>query len=303
MAFRLVLLENEQDMRIKLDNLVICRTEGDIWIPLSDISMIIVDNLAIKLTTRLMCAFAEYNIGLVLCDASHHPIGFYGAYDIHTRISKNIGFQIQMKQSDSEELWQQIVVAKIQNQIQTLQMYEKDIEAVRKLERLMHDVKPGDPFNREGLAAKIYFEALFGEGFARSNDDILMNSGLDYGYAIIRSYLAKLTVGYGLNTQIGIHHRSEYNRFNLVDDLMEPFRPILDAYVYVLLNMESVFTQLHRRHLINFLNHRIRYHDNKMYLCNVMEEYVEKMAAMIVGRDIAVEFPEVANYIGEEDGL
>lgn len=100
MGFRVVMLETEQQMQVKLDNLVINRLEGDIWIPLSDISMLIIDNLMTKLTTRLLCALAEYNIGMVICDASHHPKGYYGAYDIHSRISTGI-FESNMKSPSS----------------------------------------------------------------------------------------------------------------------------------------------------------------------------------------------------------
>lgn len=303
MGFRVVMLETEQQMQIKLDNLVINRLEGDIWIPLSDISMLIIDNLMTKLTTRLLCALAEYNIGVVICDASHHPKGYYGAYDIHSRISKNIGYQIKMSQQDYDWLWQNIIETKIQNQMQVLQMYDKDQNVIEKMQQLCQALEVGDPYNREGMAAKIYFEALMGEGFTRSNENLLMNSGLDYGYAIIRSYLAKLTVGYGLNTQLGIHHRNEYNRFNLVDDLMEPFRPILDAYAYILFHQEQFFTQSHRRNLVNFLNHKIKYRGQTMYLCNVMEEYVEQVAAYITGRRTNIVFPETALYMGLEDEI
>lgn len=303
MAFRIVFLENEHTMRIKLDNLVIERLEGDVWIPLSDISMLVVDNMATTLTTRMLCALAENNIGLVICDAKHHPIGFYSSYDTHSRISKHIGAQITGSSEFYDGLWKQIVCSKLENQAQVLEMYDKEPEYIERIRMLKDDIQDGDETNREAVGAKLYFEGLMGKGFSRNDDNELMNSGLDYGYAIVRAYLARLCVGYGLNTQLGIHHRNEYNRFNLVDDLMEPFRPILDMYVYILLYAEEYFRVEHRHLLVNFLNHYIKYKGKKMHICNAMEEYVAQVAAIIQNRRERLVFPEVCNYLGESDEI
>ena len=129
----------------------------------------------------------------------------------------------------------------------------------------------------------------------------MLNSGLDYGYTIIRSYIARLCVGYGLNSQLGIHHKNEYNRFNLVDDIMEPVRPIVDLFAYKLLKNEQFFKAHHRADLVNLLNHKILYKNKKMYLCNMLEDYVSDIAAFIAGKRSKIIFPEVNNYIGEEN--
>ncbi len=92
MAYRVVLIENECSLHLKLNNLLINKGEGDIWIPLDDISMIVLDNLKIQFTVRLMSTLAEHNIGVVICNIDHLPIGFYSSYDNHSRISKCIGF-------------------------------------------------------------------------------------------------------------------------------------------------------------------------------------------------------------------
>ena len=136
---------------------------------------------------------------------------------------------------------------------------------------------------------------------SRGNKDILLNSGLDYGYAIIRAYIARLCVAYGLNSQLGIHHKNEFNRFNLVDDLMEPARPFVDLYAYGMLKEEKFFTSEHRQNLVNLLNHKVLYKNQKMYLSNMLEEYVSSYAALLSGTKDNVIFPEVTNYIGEGD--
>lgn len=303
MAYRVILIENEVDINLKLDNLVITKDESDIWIPLDDISVIVLDNLRINISTRMLSIMAEYNIALILCDNKHNPIGYYSSYDNHSRMSKMIGNQISKDRDFYDIIWKNIVESKIENQAQVLEILEKSEEVVKNIREYGKNVKVGDIDNREAHSAKIYFNTLMNATFSRGNDDILINSGLDYGYTILRSYLARLCVGYGLNTQIGIHHKNEYNRFNLVDDLIEPFRPIVDVYTYKILDGEEYFKAEHRRKLINILNHYIKYNGKKMYLCNAMEEYVEKVSAYIANKNVEIVFPQTKEYIGESDEL
>lgn len=300
MAFRVVLIESECTVHLKLNNLLIDKGEGDIWIPLDDISMIVLDNLKIEVTVRLMSTLAEHNIGVIVCNMEHLPIGFYSSYDNHSRISKCIGYQIEKDQTFYDSFWKEIVHHKIANQRQVLNELEKD-EADGRLGSLIDELTDGDKTNREAHAAKVYFNTLMDSTFSRGNEDILLNSGLDYGYTIIRAYFARLCVGYGLNSQLGIHHKNEFNRFNLVDDLMEPVRPFVDLYAYKMLEDEKYFKVEHRRKLVNILNHKVRYMEKNMFLGNMIEEYIAQYAAFLSGKRENVVFPEICNYIGEED--
>ena len=130
------------------------------------------------------------------------------------------------------KLWKDIVTVKIQNQSKAYLRLTSDQEGTLAIKEFSSEIINGDQSNREAYAAKVYFNLLMGTSFSRGNEDILLNSGLDYGYAVLRGYIARVCVGYGLNTQIGIHHKNEYNRFNLVDDLMEPLRPMIDIVAY-----------------------------------------------------------------------
>ncbi|CBK73314.1 CRISPR-associated protein, Cas1 family [Butyrivibrio fibrisolvens 16/4] len=300
MAFRVVLIESECVVHQKLNNLLIDKGEGDIWIPLDDISMIVLDNLKIEVTVRLMSTLAEHNIGVIVCNMEHLPIGFYSSYDNHSRISKCIGFQIEKDQQFYDSFWKEVIFYKIKNQRQVLKELKKD-DVDDKLNELMEKLTDGDKTNREAHAAKIYFNTLMDTTFSRGNEDILLNSGLDYGYTIVRSYFARLCVGYGLNSQLGIHHKNEFNRFNLVDDLMEPVRPFVDLYAYRILENEKYFKVDHRRKLVNILNHKVRYMDKNMFLGNMIEEYIVQYAAFLSGKREYVVFPEICNYLGEED--
>lgn len=303
LGFRMVLLENEVDVRIKLDNLVVQKDGKDIWIPIDDISVLLIDSLKITLSARMLCALALHNVAVIFCDQDHLPIGYYAAYNTHSRASKMIRFQIHQSEKFYDDLWKEIVCAKIKNQTEVLERLQKREKSIQELKSFCSEVQSGDPNNREAHAAKVYFNTLMGTTFSRGNEDLVMNAGLDYGYTIIRSFLAKACVGYGLNTQLGIHHCNEYNRFNIVDDLIEPFRPIVDYYTYQLLDGEQYLKVEHRHSLVNLLNHQLRYKNKKMYISNVLEEFVANIAAYIAGRDVNIEYPSVINYMGEEDEI
>lgn len=305
MAYRVIMIENEVCIKVKLNNLIISKgSEKDVWIPLEDISVIVMDNLTTTITVRTLTTFAEYGIELVISDTTHQPVGIYGALVNHSRATK-----VQLKQinyfteQNKDHLWIEIVQQKIVNQCQVLELLEKDKFAYSKMYDYMEQIQPGDITNREAHTAKIYFNTLMGTTFSRGNEDILLNSGLDYGYAIIRSYLSRVCVGYGLNPQIGIHHKNEYNRFNLCDDLIEPIRPIVDYYVYQLLQEEEYFSSEHRRKIVNILNHKIKYQNKKMYICNMLETYVEQVASLVMGKRDSICFPFVVDYIGQEDEI
>lgn len=300
MAFRVIMIENEVAIRVKLNNLIITKEGNDIWIPLDDISMIVMDNLASELTTRLLCQLSEQGIGLMICNQEHLPTGYYSSYDNHSRASKIIGYQIEKSREYYDGLWTNIVEAKIQNQAKAYFKVKNDQTGTQQIVEFAKEIVAGDRSNREAHAAKVYFNLLMGTSFSRGNENILLNSGLDYGYAIIRGYIARACVGYGLNTQIGIHHKNEYNRFNLVDDLMEPLRPIVDIVAYTLMKEDVYFTPEHRRCLVNILNMKIYYRNKKMFVCNMIENYVEQFAAFLMGKCEKIIFPDVDDFLGEE---
>lgn len=301
MAFRMLLIENEVNIKLNLDNLVITKEGKDIWVPIKDLSMIVLDNLKINITARMLCALAKNNVGIIICDQEHLPIGFYSSFDNHSRISKTIKYQTEKDDKFYAVLWEKIVREKISNQIEVLKILNKSEDVQNKMKEFINQIQYNDESNREAHSAKVYFNELMNCSFSRRNEDILLNSGLNYGYTIIRSFLARVCVGYGLNTQLGIHHKNEYNRFNFVDDIIEPIRPFIDIFAYNLLKEEKYFTPVHRRELINFLNHQIMYKNKKMYICNMLEEYVYDIAGYIEGRKEEIIFPKLKDYIGKED--
>lgn len=301
MGFRVVLVENEVSVRLKLNNLIINNGEGDIWIPIDDINMVILDNLKIGITTRVLCTLAEHNVGIVLCDAEHLPIGFYSSYDNHSRVSKVLGFQINVDNAVYDEIWKQIITKKIENQKKVLEKSGGAKNVINAMSEFIEEIEPGAPHNRESFAAKIYFNEYFGPNFSRRNENIIINSGLNYGYTILRSYIARLCVGYGLNTQIGIHHKNEYNRFNLVDDLIEPVRPFVDLYVSNVMGEEDFLTFDSRRKIVNMLNHHVIHKGKNMFVANMLEEYVSEYASFLQEKVDVINYPDISGYRSDLD--
>ncbi|MCQ2499624.1 MAG: type II CRISPR-associated endonuclease Cas1 [Lachnospiraceae bacterium] len=178
MAFRIVLVENEVSMKLKLNNLIITKAiEEEIWIPLSDISVIILDNLATTITARMLTALAEEGVCLVVCGMNHLPCGYFGPLVKHTRAAKMIESQINRRSTDFYELlWKEIVTSKVNNQRNVLSLINMSSDSVKKLENLIEQIQPGDSTNREAHAAKV--TQLCGQNIRRKQ--FVINSLIKY---------------------------------------------------------------------------------------------------------------------------
>ena len=280
MSWRSVLIEDGECLKLKLDNLVVDKNNKQYTLPLADLSVIVVDGQRTSISTRLLTHLSKYNITLVTCDESHHPCGMFNTMEGHVRASKLIHRQIALKEELRDLIWQQLITFKIRNQLAVLVEFERDDLAIERLNQYVQEVKPYDRTNREGHAAKVYFNALFGKDFTRQQDNTI-NACLNYGYSIIRAHLSRLVVGYGLSPLLGVFHRSEYNAFNLVDDLIEPFRPFVDYMVYKYFKDERYFKSEHRQALIGLMTKRCQYKGGNYTLQVVLEKYVMDFVAVL----------------------
>lgn len=274
MSWRTVLVEDGESLRLKLDSVVIEKDGRVFIIPLSDIGIIVVDGQGATISTRLLNSLSKNNITLINCDETHHPNGIFTAFNGHSRASKMIQKQILLDEGTKGEIWRKLISYKIENQYKILRNFEKSQQSLEKLNKYYNQLEEYDRTNREGHAAKVYFNELFGKDFSRNNEEHIVNAGLNYGYSILRAHLARCVVGYGLSPMLGIFHRNEFNQFNLVDDLMEPFRPFVDCFVYQTLKEERYFKVEHRRELIGLMNKRCRYKGGQYTLQSIVEKFV-----------------------------
>ena len=197
-------------------------------IPLDDILAVIAHSHGLTYTNNLLVELAKRNIPFVLSSDEHEVVGMLWPVDGHQQQAKRFDAQIAMSLPKKKSLWADIVKLKIKMQIWSLSQFA--IESKR-LERLSQAVRSGDPENIEGQAARIYWKLLFGEKFVRDRQLFGINTLLNYGYTVFRSSMARAVIAAGLHPSIGLHHSNDFNAMRLVDDLLEPFRPIVDVIV------------------------------------------------------------------------
>jgi len=215
--------------------MVVRDTEGERkelgQVPLDDIAAVIANAHGITYTNNLLVALAERGAPFVLCAANHNAVGMLLTLDGHHVQSKRIEAQIKASLPMHKRLWAAVVKSKLEQQAAAL---EAAGAPTAPLSALVRKVRSGDPDNVEGQGARRYWNLLFGNSFRRDQDGDGVNALLNYGYTIIRSATARAVVAAGLHPSIGLHHSNDGNPMRLVDDLMEPFRPIVDLKVWQL---------------------------------------------------------------------
>lgn len=197
-------------------------------IPFNFIHALIISAYNVVYTNNLLQKLCEENIPMIILGHNYTPSGMLLSYLGQNKQTEIQYAQIENKKPLEKKIWQLIIKEKIKNQSRVLDLFKKE----NKLQHIYKTVLSGDSSNREAYAARLYFKALFGNEFTRDKELQGVNSFLNYGYAILRSSLARYVVAAGLNPSYGVGHYNKLNPFCLVDDLIEPFRPVVDAYVY-----------------------------------------------------------------------
>lgn len=281
MSWRTILVTHKSKASYKDGYMVVKSDESENVIHLSEIATVIFENTAINITAYLLCELANNKVKVIFCDHKRNPYGeiipYYGRYNV----SKKMMIQANWSDGLKKLLWLMIVVQKIKNQAKILKKFGCDTEATM-LEAYAGDVQLEDATNREGHAAKVYFNALFGKKFSRDQDNPT-NAALNYGYSILLSTFNREISNNGYSTSLGINHISEYNPFNLTSDLMEPFRVVVDDYVYR--NREFAFSQEIKVDLINLLNARTKFDGQNQFVAKAIELYTRSFFQALEERD------------------
>ncbi len=270
--------------------LVVRDTEGERkelgQIPLDDIAAVIANAHGLTYTNNLLVALAERGAPFVLCGPNHNAVGMLLPLDGHHVQAKRIEAQIGAGLPVRKRLWAAVVKSKLEQQAAAL---EAATAPTAPLLVLVSKVKSGDPENIEGQGARRYWGLLFGNTFRRDQDGDGVNALLNYGYTVLRSATARAVVAAGLHPSIGLHHSNDSNAMRLVDDLMEPFRPVVDLKVWQLLKQgESHVTPETKRALV-----RVLYDD--------MQASVGVTPVMVCMQKLAVSLAQV--YLGERNKL
>lgn len=228
MVWRSVVISQPAKLKREHFSLVVEQSQSA-HVPFEDIAVIVLNHREITLTHPVLSACGEYGIGLFSTGDNHQPNGVFVPFLSHSRATRILRLQLDIDRPTAKRAWAEIVKAKIANQAACLRLAGK-ADADR-LDSYARRVRSGDSENVEAQASAFYFPTLFGSGFSRAQEGWI-NAALDYGYAVLRGAITRGLVAHGLLPSIGLFHHSEQNAFNLADDLIEPFRPLVDLHVF-----------------------------------------------------------------------
>lgn len=200
-------------------------------VPIEDVGLVMLESEKIEVTTACLQELADGNVAVVVCDRAHTPAAQLLPYAANLTSQETIEAQLAATEAVNGRLWRQICRRKILNQAGLMKVLGKE-ENLASMKILAQQMKNGDPANCEGQAARMYFHALGPEGFRRGREGDWPNAALNYGYAILRAAVTRALIGSGLCCFRGVHHHNRYNAFCLADDIMEPYRPYVDQYIF-----------------------------------------------------------------------
>ena len=271
MSWRTIVITETAKLDYQIGYLVV-RGHDTMRIHLEDIETLIIESTAVSMTAYLLSELVKNKTKVIFCDEKRNPsselLPYYGSHDTSAKIRNQIAWTKEKK----GEVWTEIVREKIHQQAINLEQYKK-IEA-QLLYQYIDEIEFGDETNREGHAAKVYFNALFGKKFSRKEDNSI-NAALNYGYALILSAFSREVVSNGYITQIGLFHDNMFNQFNLACDLMEPFRPIIDETVYSL--MPEKFEVDEKHEIIKVLNREVTINGRAETIPNAIKIYARSV--------------------------
>lgn len=271
MSWRIIVISKRAKLDLQLGCLVV-RSDEVTKIHLGEISVLLIESTAVSLTTSLLAELSKRKIKVIFCDEKRNPsselIGYYGSHDTSNKVRKQIAWKTRTK----EAIWTEIVTEKIRKQKEILEFERKDEAELLSL--YLQEITWNDETNREGHAAKVYFNALFGLEFTRTEDNCV-NAALNYGYSIILSVFTREVVANGYITQLGIFHDNMFNQFNLASDLMEPFRVLVDREVIRMKLNE--FNHEEKMQLVNVLNQEVYVDGKTQYVNNAIKIYAKSV--------------------------
>ena len=282
MSWRTIVVANSAKMDYQLGYLVV-RTDKVTKIHLTEISLVIIESTAVSITAALLSELMKKKIKVVFCDEKRNPsselIPYYGSHDTSAKVRE----QIKWNQEKKSLIWTEIVAEKIRKQADLLRIFHK--KEADQLDTYITELQYGDATNREGHAAKVYFNALFGLDFSRTDENSI-NAALNYGYGIILSMFNREIVSNGYITQFGLFHDNMFNQFNLGSDLMEPFRPLVDRKVVVM--KPEKFETDEKHQILGILQEEVVIGGRTEYVSNAIKLYCKSIFDALRDNDVSL---------------
>lgn len=282
MSWRIVVVKSKTKLDFKMDYLVVRTEEKITRIHLSEISILLIESTSVSLTAYLIAELIKKKIKVIFCDEKGNPSSELCSLNSGYDTSRKIKEQINWNEETKKLVWAEIVRTKIRGQLSNLlPTFERERSL---LNQYMEEIEPGDSTNREGHSAKVYFNALFGNDFSRSDDNVI-NAALNYGYAIMLSAFNREITSCGYLTQLGIFHSNMFNSFNLACDFMEPFRAFVDRLVLEL--KPTKLEHEEKMKIVDVLNKTIKINGQKHFIINAIHIYTTSIFEALLENDVS----------------
>ena len=294
MLKRSILIENKATISSKNLQLLIKTEARETTIPIEDIGFLVIDNSEVYLSMNSMNLLVENNVALIICGKNHLPNGMFLNLNSHHIQQEVFKQQLDASVPLKKQLWQQTIIEKITNQGLLL---SKITEKNNPLDYFASRVLSGDTTNMEAVSASHYWKAFFEFNFKRERFGDYPNNFLNYGYAILRAATARALSGSGLLNTLGIHHKSKYNAFALADDIMEPFRPLVDEKVSEIIQQyeEQELNTKIKAELLQILTRTVYFKDEKSTLMIALQKTASSLRQCYYGDRKKINYPRLWN--------
>lgn len=298
------LAEESAHLCVRYSNLILKRSgKEDFSLPLEDIAVVVASNPQISCTQNFLAGLCAAGGVYITCDETRHPVGMMLPLQSHHTQTERMARQVEAKLPIRKRLWQQIVHAKIESQGALLQnVHASDSGLFAMAER----VRSGDPDNLEAQAARRYWMTLFGDAeFIRDRNAEDVNKILNYGYAVLRAMTARAVCAAGLHPSIGLHHHNRYNAFTLADDVMEPFRPVVDRAVLEIRGRwgsDAPLDKNTKNELISDLTGAFLYENERRTLFDILARATTSLAEVFLGNEERLALPNFRDFFTDPEG-
>ncbi len=283
MSWRTIVISNRAKLDLKMNYMTVRNDQETTRIFINEIYMVIIESTAVSITGALLSELTKKKVKVIFCDEKRNPsselLPYYGSHDTSAKYRNQLNWSADIK----SEIWTLIVRDKIKKQSELLR--ERKLDEYLMLNEYIENIETNDVTNREGHAAKVYFNALFGKKFSRT-DESTTNAALNYGYSIILSSFTREIVANGYMTQLGLFHNNMFNPFNLASDLMEPFRILIDRKV-VNMNLNK-FELSEKLELVNVLNENVIIDMVRRSVANAISQYTKSIFDALNDNDISL---------------
>lgn len=277
-------------INISNNSLVIKMEEDKKLIPVHEVSCVVIENLQCSITAGVNVLCARASIPIIYCDTKYSPVAISNTFNMYHRQFFKLKEQIAWSEATKARLFKKIVIQKIKNQVELLEYLHKSVDVIHCIKGKIKLIDNSNFDNIEAQVAKLYFKELFGKKFVRFVDDEI-NTSLNYGYAIMRSVIKQMIVAKGLIPPLGIWHKSQFNNYNLADDIIEVFRPMVDYVTYHFIIKDDDFTIDERCYLQNTIFQKVKYGKNVFEYKECLNLYIDQISKYM-NREISnISFP------------